>query len=125
MTRLLIVHRRRDFDILAGPVRNVPKNAALSQVQKNLSVELDERRRALAAAGKRLFDFGLGDPKEPTPELVKAALRAAVPDVSQYPSAFGTPALRRSAAAYLSRRFGVTVDPETQVLAASGAKEAI
>src|SRR5512146_3549823 len=88
-------------------------------------VELDERRRALAAAGKRLFDFGLGDPKEPTPAFVKEALRAGVPDVSQYPSAFGTPALRKAAAGYLHRRFGVTVAPETQVLACAGAKEAI
>jgi acetylornithine aminotransferase len=88
-------------------------------------VELDERRRALVAGGKRLFDFGLGDPKEPTPEFVKAALRAAVPEVSQYPSAFGSPALRKAAAGYLQRRFGVAVDPETQVLACAGAKEAI
>jgi acetylornithine/N-succinyldiaminopimelate aminotransferase len=106
-------------------VRNAPRNPALDRVQTNLMVELDERRRALAAAGKRLFDFGLGDPREPTPAFVKDALRAAVPEVSQYPSPFGTPALRAAAAGFLRRRFGVAVDPETQVLAASGAKEAI
>jgi acetylornithine aminotransferase len=106
-------------------VQNAPKNPVLGEIQKNLMVELDERRRALVAGGKRLFDFGLGDPKEPTPAFVKDALRAGVPEVSQYPSAFGTPALRRAAAAYLRRRFGVTVDPETQVLACAGAKEAI
>src|SRR5690349_21906105 len=88
-------------------------------------VELDERRRALVAGGKRLFDFGLGDPKEPTPAFIKETLRAAVPEVSQYPSAFGAPALRKAAAGYLQRRFGVGVDPETQVLACAGAKEAI
>src|SRR5512133_1466208 len=88
-------------------------------------VELDERRRALALAGKRLFDFGLGDPKEPTPPFIRETLRAAVPEVSQYPSAFGTAALRAAAAGYLARRFGVTVDPEPQVLACAGAKEAI
>jgi acetylornithine aminotransferase len=88
-------------------------------------VELDERRRALAAAGKRLFDFGLGDPKEPTPPFLREALRAAVPEVSQYPSAAGTPALRRAAAGYLARRFGVTVDPDAQVAPCAGAKEAI
>ena len=88
-------------------------------------VELDERRRALVAAGKRLFDFGLGDPKEPTPAFVREALAAAVPPVSQYPSAFGTAALRRAASGYLRRRFGVEVDPEAQVLACAGAKEAI
>jgi acetylornithine aminotransferase len=97
----------------------------LGAIRTNLMVELDERRRALAAGGKRLFDFGLGDPREPTPEFVKAALRGGVPDVSQYPSAFGTIALRRAAAAYLHRRFGVMVDPEAQVLACAGAKEAI
>jgi acetylornithine aminotransferase len=106
-------------------VKNAPKNPVLGEVQKNLMVELDERRRALVAGGKRLFDFGLGDPKEPTPEFVKEALRAGVPDVSQYPSPFGSPALRKAAAGYVKRRFGVTVDPETQVLACAGAKEAI
>ncbi|WP_242346340.1 succinyldiaminopimelate transaminase [Anaeromyxobacter terrae] len=106
-------------------MQNAPKNPALGAVRKNLMVELDERRRALARAGKRLFDFGLGDPKEPTPPFLREALRGAVPEVSQYPSAFGTPALRRAAAGYLARRFGVTVDPEAQVLACAGAKEAI
>jgi acetylornithine aminotransferase len=106
-------------------VRNAPKNPVLGQIHKNLMVELDERRKALLAAGKRLFDFGLGDPKEPTPAFVREALAAAVPAVSQYPSAFGTPAVRRAAAGYLRRRFGVEVDPETQVLSCAGAKEAI
>ena len=115
----------RSSIILRNPVQNAPRNPALGQIQKNLMVELDERRRALVASGKRLFDFGLGDPKEPTPEFVKAALRAAVPEVSQYPSAFGSLALRKAAAGYLQRRFGVAVDPETQVLACAGAKEAI
>jgi LL-diaminopimelate aminotransferase len=106
-------------------VRNVPQSPALSQVPKNLMVELDERRRALALAGKRLFDFGLGDPKEPTPAFLREALRAAVPEVSQYPSAAGPSALRRAAAGYLSRRFGVSVDPDAQVAPCAGAKEAI
>ncbi len=119
------MHAASHFDIFPLPVRNVPKNPVLGEVQKNLMVELDERRRALVAGGKRLFDFGLGDPKEPTPAFVKEALRGAVPDVSQYPSPFGTVALRRAAAGYLQRRFGVTVDHEAQVLACAGAKEAI
>jgi acetylornithine aminotransferase len=106
-------------------VHDAPRNPVLGEVQKNLMVELDERRRALVSGGKRLFDFGLGDPREPTPAFVKDTLRASVPDVSQYPSPFGTLALRRAAAGYLLRRFGVTVDPETQVLACAGAKEAI
>jgi acetylornithine aminotransferase len=88
-------------------------------------VELEERRAALRRAGQPLYDFGLGDPREPTPPFLREALRAAVPEVSQYPSPAGTPALRRAAAGYLRRRFGVTVDPERQVVPATGAKEAI
>jgi len=119
------MHRLGDFDRVVASVRNAPKNPVLDQVQKNLMAELDERRRALAASGKRLFDFGLGDPREPTPPFVREALRAAVPEVSQYPSPFGTPGLRRAAAGWLERRFGVSLDPESQVIAAAGAKEAI
>jgi LL-diaminopimelate aminotransferase len=106
-------------------VKNVPKNPVLDAIQTNLMVALDERKRELRAAGKRLFDFGLGDPKEPTPAFLRDALRAAVPDVSQYPSAAGTPALRRACAGYLERRFGVKVDPERQIVPATGAKETI
>jgi acetylornithine aminotransferase len=106
-------------------VRDAPKNPVLGQLQKNLMVALDERKAALRAAGTRLFDFGVGDPKEPTPAFLREALRAAVPEVSQYPSPLGPPALRRAVAGYLRRRFGVTVDPETQVLPATGAKETI
>jgi acetylornithine aminotransferase len=106
-------------------VTNVPRNPALDAIQKNLMVALDERKQTLRAQGKRLFDFGLGDPLEPTPPFLREALRAAVPEVSQYPSAAGTPALRRACAGYLDRRFGVKVDPERQIVPATGAKETI
>jgi acetylornithine aminotransferase len=112
-------------DILRGPVKNVPTHPALRAIQKNLMVALDEKKQALRAHGKRLFDFGLGDPREPTPPFLRDALRAAVPEVSQYPSAAGTAALRRACAGYVGRRFGVAVDPELQILPATGAKETI
>jgi acetylornithine aminotransferase len=88
-------------------------------------VELDERKAALRKAGRKLHDFGLGDPLEPTPAFIREALRAAVPEVSQYPSPLGTAALRGAVAGYLARRFGVTVDPDRQVVPATGAKESI
>lgn len=106
-------------------MRAPPANPVLGQLQQNLMVALDERKAQLRAAGRRLFDFGLGDPREPTPAFLREALRAAVPEVSQYPSALGTPALRAAAAGYLARRFGVAVDPERQVVPATGAKETI
>ncbi|MFL5262407.1 MAG: succinyldiaminopimelate transaminase [Anaeromyxobacteraceae bacterium] len=106
-------------------MKSPPSNPALDAVQKNLMVALEEKKAALRAQGKRLFDFGLGDPKEPTPAFLREAVRAAVPEVSQYPSPYGTPALRRAVAGYLARRFGVQVDPERQVVPATGAKETI
>ncbi len=112
-------------DILRRPVKNVPTNPVLAAIQTNLMVAPDEKKQRLRAAGKRLFDFGLGDPREPTPGFLRDALRAAVPDVSQYPSAAGTPALRRACAGYLERRFGVKADPERQIVPATGAKETI
>ena len=106
-------------------MKNPPKNPVLDVLATNLTVQTEEKKRALAAAGKRLFDFGLGDPREPTPAFIREALRAAVPESSQYPSAAGTPALRRAVAGYLRRRFGVALDPDRQVLPATGAKETI
>jgi len=79
----------------------------------------------LRASGGPVFDFGLGDPDEPTPAAVRQALRDAVPTVSQYPTVRGTPEVRQAIAAYLQRRFGVTVNPHTQVLPTSGSKEAV
>ncbi len=112
-------------DILRGPVKNLPTNPVLGAIQKNLMVALDEKKQALRAQGRRLFDFGLGDPKEPTPGFLCDALRSAVPEVSQYPSAAGTAALRRACAGYVGRRFGVPLDPERQIVPATGAKETI
>jgi aspartate/methionine/tyrosine aminotransferase len=106
-------------------VLNPPQNPVLDAIRKNLMVALDERKAALRAEGRRLFDFGLGDPREPTPGFVRDALRAAVPESSQYPSAMGTPALRRACAGWLGRRFGVQVDAERQIVPATGAKETV
>jgi acetylornithine aminotransferase len=106
-------------------LKSPPRNPALDAIPKNLMVELDEKKAALRRAGRKLYDFGLGDPLEPTPPFLREALRAAIPEVSQYPSPLGTPALRGAAAAYLARRFGVAVDPDRQIVPATGAKESI
>lgn len=86
---------------------------------------LDERRRELAARGVELFDFGTGDPLEPTPPFIREALRGSVPEVSQYPSVAGLKELRLAFCAWAARRHGVELDPESEVLPANGSKEAI
>lgn len=98
---------------------------ALRTLKPYPMAQLQARKAAVVAAGRTLHDFGTGDPVEPTPSFIPEALRQAVPAVSQYPSVAGTPALRQAAAAYLARRFGVTLDAATQVIPSAGSKEAI
>jgi succinyldiaminopimelate transaminase len=100
-------------------------NPALRALKPYPMAELQRRKAELVASGKTVYDFGTGDPIEPTPAFIPDALRQAVPAISQYPSVAGTPALRTAAANYLKRRFGVTLDPVKQVLPAAGSKEAI
>jgi acetylornithine/N-succinyldiaminopimelate aminotransferase len=88
-------------------------------------VALEKRRAALAPPGLRTINFGMGDPRERTPEFIRSALRAAVPEMSSYPSTFGQAELRGACAHWLTRRFGVEVDPERHVLPANGTKEAV
>lgn len=82
-------------------------------------------KRQLQQQGKAIYDFGTGDPREPTPALLRDALKAGLADVSQYPPTKGTKALRDAVAGYLRRRFGVQADPETEVMATMGSKEAL
>ncbi len=87
--------------------------------------EIQMRARDLREAGEPLIDFSIGDPREPTPAFIVQALRNAVPEVSQYPTTAGLAELRQAVAAYLNRRFGVSVDPETQIVPTTGSKEGI
>ena len=87
--------------------------------------ELDRRKAAAVAAGRSLVDLGAGDPRDETPAFIREALRSAVPAVSSYPRAAGLPALREAIAAWVARRFGVTLDPDAHVLPTLGSKEPI
>ncbi len=100
-------------------------NPVLTQLGAYPIATLQERVRAMRAAGEPLLDFSVGDPREPTPAFVPEELRRSVPTVSQYPTTSGLPELRRAVAGYVQRRFGVRVDPQTQVLPTAGSKEAI
>lgn len=88
-------------------------------------IELARRKREMEAQGVHVIDFGTGDPLEATDPRIRQALIDAVPEVSQYPSVAGTPELRQAYVAWYARRFGVALDPETEVLPSRGSKEAI
>ena len=98
-----------------------------SRVQKIAeypSATLAARKKKLKAEGKRLFDFGAGDPIEPTAQFIRDAVGAAVPEVSQYPTVKGSDELIKSIQGYVKRRFGVTIE-DKNVIQATGSKEAI
>ncbi len=88
-------------------------------------VRLEEARRRLLAEGVAVLDFGRGDPNEPTDPIIRQALIDALPERSPYPLAQGLPELREAAAAWCARRFGVTLDPDTEIVPTYGSKEAI
>lgn len=88
-------------------------------------VRLDELKAEVLAQGRPVYDFGTGDPREPTPAFIREAMIAAVPEISQYPKVAGVPATQRAAADYLHRRFGVDLDPDREILPTQGSKEAV
>ncbi len=97
----------------------------LAQLSAYLQEKAAAQREAALRSGKPVFDFGIGDPREPTPVFIREALKAAVPEVSQYPSVSGLPVLRKAIAGYLQRRFGLSLDPDREIIPCQGAKEAL
>jgi aspartate/methionine/tyrosine aminotransferase len=90
---------------------------------------LTEARRTLSAARPELavLDFGAGEPREPTPTLIRRAMVDAIEQetVSSYPLAAGLPALREAIAGWIGRRYGTAVDPDRHVLPTLGSKELV
>jgi len=100
-------------------------NPILDRLGASPIAAIQAKARAMREAGAPMVDFSIGDPREPTPEFIRAALRSAVPEISQYPTVKGLEILREAIAAYVFRRFAVDVDPSTQILPTTGSKESI
>jgi len=100
-------------------------NPALERSGAYPLLRLDERRREIEERGIELLDFGTGDPREPTDPKIRRALVEGLPEVSQYPTTQGKRELREAFSGWMARRHRVELDPETQVLPATGSKEAI
>jgi len=90
-----------------------------------------EKLRALTAGttanpALRPLNLSIGEPKHPTPALVKDALTRALDGLAAYPLTIGSPELRRAIAGWLARRYGIPQpDPETEVLPINGSREAL
>ena len=85
-----------------------------------------EKLRALTGGKPAEINLSIGEPKHPTPRLIKDALAANLDGLSTYPQTVGTPELREAIAAWLARRYGIPKpDPTTQVLPVNGSREAL
>jgi LL-diaminopimelate aminotransferase len=89
--------------------------------------ELDRKLREKRAAGIDVISLGIGDPDSPTPRYIVEALQEAAedPTTHHYPSYYGMPALREAIAEWMRDRFGVELDPDTEVQPLIGSKEGI
>ncbi|MEI7510686.1 MAG: aminotransferase class I/II-fold pyridoxal phosphate-dependent enzyme [Candidatus Peregrinibacteria bacterium] len=89
--------------------------------------EVDKLVSQLKEQGVTPIDFGVGDPTEPTPEFIREALKkgADIHATAGYPSYIGHKKFLEAAAGYMERRFGVELDPATEITSNIGAKEAV
>jgi LL-diaminopimelate aminotransferase len=104
-----------------------PQSARLQLLPPYLFAELDRMKQAQVKKGADIISLGIGDPDLPTPpHIIQAlALAAADPKNHQYPSYEGMLTFREAAADWYRGRFGVTLDPATEVLTLIGSKEGI
>lgn len=105
----------------------IPAAKRLTRLPPYLFVEIDRMKEAQVRRGRDVIDMGVGDPDEPTPQFILRAALRALRDRSnhQYPSNRGLPVLRVAIARWYRKRFGVTLDPATEILPLIGSKEGI
>ena len=99
----------------------------LNHIAPYLFAQIDKKRDALVEQGIDVISLGIGDPDMPTPDHIVEAMIEAVrkPENHQYPDYAGSLAYRTACASWMKQRFGVDVDPKTEVLGLIGSKEGI
>ncbi|OIO38444.1 MAG: LL-diaminopimelate aminotransferase [Candidatus Omnitrophica bacterium CG1_02_49_10] len=99
----------------------------LKKLPPYLFVEIDRRKKEALREGRDIIDFGIGDPDRPTPSCIVESMKSAVSEAKmhRYPLDEGLTALREEIALWYKDRFGVRLNPETEILPLIGSKEGI
>src|SRR3954466_6967070 len=102
-------------------------SSRLERIPPYLFAQLERKIAEKRAQGIDVISLGIGDPDTPTPRLVVDALSGAAkdPGTHQYPSNRGRQDFGAPIAAFYDRRFGVALDPATEIMPALGAKECV
>jgi alanine-synthesizing transaminase len=97
----------------------------ISRLPPYIFEQVNRLKAEARARGEDIIDFGMGNPDMPTPSHIVEKLieTARDPRANRYSASRGIKGLRRAMSAYYSRRFGVEIDPETEVIATLGSKE--
>lgn len=105
----------------------INKAKRIKELPPYLFAEIDRRKRAALARGVDLIDLGIGDPDIPTPSAVVEKLleSASKPVNHRYPNSSGMLEFRQAVAQWYKSRFGVTIDPDNEVVSLIGSKEGI
>ncbi len=99
----------------------------LTQLPPYIFSALDRAKSAARRAGHDLIDLGVGDPDQPTPSFILKAMQKAMrnPATHQYPAGKGSATFREAIADWYRKRFGVKLNPDTEILVLVGSKEGI
>jgi len=92
-----------------------------------LFAEIDRKKKAAIAAGRPVINLGVGDPDTPTPKFIIEAMQRAVEDPAthQYALDRGDARFRETISRWFQKRFGVRLNPATEILPAQGSKETL
>ena len=103
------------------------RSQLISKTAPYAFAEVDKKVQELKDKGVEVIDFGVGDPKSPTPDFVIDALHEGAKKhaTSGYPSYIGSQEYREACAAYMKREWNVELDPETEITSTIGSKEAV
>ncbi|MGA7564362.1 MAG: LL-diaminopimelate aminotransferase [Desulfobaccales bacterium] len=101
--------------------------ARLNLIPPYLFKAIDDKKAEIKARGVDIIDLGVGDPDLPTPRFIVERLREAAQDPAthRYPAYSGMNLFREAVARWYGKRFGVDLDPDSEVLTLIGSKEGI